>query len=159
MGTLGTLYIVCGILYTIACVMDGQDMKPLWKKWLGCKLEKMANYYHPINYGRNTEVVPFMPYVEVTSCDIKKLEDNFVLSEFDLFNAYRLEEKASEGRLCMRHTMTVDGIVSRVKEKCVQSVLERAKSFISIEEDRESRYPNIVVRARLYVGNKEQNYG
>lgn len=22
------------ILYTIACIMDGQDVKPLWKKWL-----------------------------------------------------------------------------------------------------------------------------
>jgi len=48
--TIAIIYITLGVLYTVACVMDGQDVKPLWKRWLGKKLATVANYYYPINY-------------------------------------------------------------------------------------------------------------
>ena len=38
------------VLYTIACCMDGPDLKPLWKRWLGVKLEGYANQLKPIHY-------------------------------------------------------------------------------------------------------------
>ena len=38
------------VLYTIACCMDGQDLKPIWKRWLGVRLERMADSLYPIDY-------------------------------------------------------------------------------------------------------------
>lgn len=43
--SIGIAYIVCGFLYLIACVMDGPDVKPLWKKWMGFKFYGFAKYY------------------------------------------------------------------------------------------------------------------
>lgn len=48
--TIAVIYITLGVLYTIACVLDGQDVKPLWKRWLGSKLENYADKLKPINY-------------------------------------------------------------------------------------------------------------
>lgn len=48
--TIAVIYITLGVLYTIACVMDGQDVKPLWKRWLGSKLESYADKLKPIDY-------------------------------------------------------------------------------------------------------------
>jgi hypothetical protein len=30
--------------------MDGQDLKPIWERWLGVRLERMANRLYPIDY-------------------------------------------------------------------------------------------------------------
>lgn len=38
------------VLYTIACCMDGPDLKPRWKWWLGMKLECYADSLKPIDY-------------------------------------------------------------------------------------------------------------
>ena len=50
METIGIIYVVLGILYTIACCMDGQDLKPRWKHWLGVRLEGYADSLKPIDY-------------------------------------------------------------------------------------------------------------
>ena len=50
MGTIGIIYVVLGVIYTIACCMDGPDLKPKWKHWLGVKLEGYADSLKPIDY-------------------------------------------------------------------------------------------------------------
>jgi len=33
------------LLYMTACIMDGPDVKPLWRRWLGGKLERWADKF------------------------------------------------------------------------------------------------------------------
>ena len=78
METIATTYIICGVLYIIACVMDGQDVKPLWKKWVSRRLEKSANYFFPIKYVTETKYkyVPINTPSPFEHCDYNHLTFN-----------------------------------------------------------------------------------
>lgn len=187
--TMAILLFILFVLYTIACCMDGPDLKPLWKCWLSKKLEGYANSLHPIDYcvignckyyrvasidyarllmeyGRlKREYNDFkntmlsVPPVEVSLYDIKRIEEAFILREGDLFEA-RMHEDMAERRGIpswqIPHSMTVDGIVNRTKETCLSKILDAVKQFVTIEEDRETHFPEIIVRGSLNVGVKRQ---
>lgn len=167
------------VLYTVASCMDGPDLKPRWKKWLGMKLEGYANELKPIDYclrdrckfyNKATYDLPMYikqyeklihniakmnalnssPCVFISNYDVKKIEKAFRLSENEIFEARMQEEWARQGG----HVpfLTVDGIVARYKEFCVKSVLDAVKPFITIEEDRGIHYPDIMIRGNIYVG-------
>ena len=185
--TMGMTLFFLFVLYTIACCMDGPDLKPLWKRWLGKKLEGYADSLCPIDYcvigkckfykvasidyartlmeyGRlKREFDAFkknvlsVPPVEVSYHDIKRIEETFILRERDLYEARMNEEMAERSGIPswqIPHSMTVDGFVNRIKEACRCKILDSAKQFITIEEDRESCYPEIIVRGRLNIGVK-----
>jgi hypothetical protein len=75
-------YITLAILYTIACVMDGPDVKPLWKRWLGSKLEAQANKLKPINYCNRADCLYYLNWtppqkhepIYVDTFDRKRIE-------------------------------------------------------------------------------------
>lgn len=79
------------ILYTLACIADGQDVKPLWKRWLGRKLEKMADSLHPIDYcipaackfGNRFRTPEYHP----TTFDSARIEKNVMITECQLAEA------------------------------------------------------------------------
>lgn len=176
------------ILYTIACIMDGQDVKPLWKKWLGCKLEIMANELKPIRYcnynlcGFYKDAVYTLPMVReqyqqllknismmnaldarpkifISDYDIKNIEQGFILGESELYEARMHEEMANRHGIPSWEIpcdMTVDGIVTNAKNRCLLSIIDSAKQFVTIEEDRESHFPDIIVRGTLHVGVKRK---
>lgn len=176
------------ILYTIACIMDGQDVKPLWKKWLGCKLEIMANELKPIRYcnynlcGFYKDAVYCLPMVReqyqqllknismmnaldarpkvfISEYDIKNIEQGFILGESELYEARMHEEIAKRNGIQswqIPPMMTVDGIVAKAKGRCLLSILDSAKQFVTIEEDRESLCPDIIVKGTLHVGVKKK---
>lgn len=176
------------ILYTIACIMDGQDVKPLWKKWLGSKLEIMANELKPIRYcnynlcGFYKDAVYNLPMVReqyqqllknitmmnaldsrpkifISEYDIKNIEQGFILGESELYEARMHEEIAKRNGIQswqIPSMMTVDGIVLRTKERCMDSISDAVKPFITIEEDRESHFPDIIVKGTLHVGVKRK---
>lgn len=177
-------YITLGILYTIACVMDGSDVKPLWKKWLGVKLAALADYYDPefcrkvdkcpypkkylaakedirllkaeLNSYRNKPCIPLE--LQETRFDNVKLESNICISESDVFEAMREMEMAR--MYGISHMIPawriVDGLVERCKQNVVNGIFETIKreNLVNIEVDKESRRPAIIVRGWLYVGRK-----
>ena len=154
MTTLGTLYIVCGILYIIACVMDGQDVKPLWKKWVGGKLEKAANYFFPIKYVTETKYIPLAsptPWVrcdyEHTSFEARKIQCVSKIYETDI--ADELLRYGNSG-------INLDCMIAQRMKNCMNSIFDtiRQENIINFDVDRESDYPNILVRAWLHVGKK-----
>lgn len=59
---MATIILILFILYTLACVADGPDVKPKWKEWLGKRLKVMSNALYPIQYGPSIEDIdnPFM---------------------------------------------------------------------------------------------------
>lgn len=184
--TMGMTLFFLFVLYTIACCMDGPDLKPRWKCWLGKKLEGYADSLYPIDYcviGKCKHYKEsfeyyrvllrynalkkeyddfkknslFTPCVEVSYYDIKRIEEAFILRERDLFEARMNEEMAERSGIPswqIPHSMTVDGFVNRIKEACRCKILDSAKQFITIDEDRESCFPEIIVRGSLNIGVK-----
>lgn len=159
MITIGTIYIVCGIIYTIACVMDGQDVKPLWKKWVGKKLEKAANYFFPIKYITDTKVVkeyvplpsptPFerCDYDHVTF-DAVKVESQATIMESDLMMAF--------GHVPYPKSDIANILINENKRECFNAIFRKiaAENVVNFDIDRETQRPNIIVRAWMYVGRK-----
>lgn len=88
-------YITLAILYTIACVMDGSDVKPLWKRWLGSNLETQANKLKPINYCNRADCLYYLNWtppqkhgpIQVDTFDRKRIEQVVLIGEDDLFRA------------------------------------------------------------------------
>ena len=80
------------ILYTLACIADGQDVKPIWKRWLGGKLEQYADRLKPIDYCIHNKckfyidsLKPiYMPYGD-------KLQKTIAISERELFDLKMME--------------------------------------------------------------------
>lgn len=114
------------IIYTTACCMDGPDLKPKWKYWLGSKLESMAVEFKPINYCRyhkcrfyrkseydlpalreqyesllqnitECNLTNSRPTIFVSQYNIKKIEHVFRLVESELFDA-RIQEHIADER-------------------------------------------------------------
>ncbi len=153
----GITYIVCGILYTIACVMDGQDVKPLWKRWAGKKLEKAANYFSPIKYVTETKYVPMPLPTPFERCNYDHLT----------FDAVKVQSQAmiSEGdfMMALRHMPYQKKDIANIlikdnKSKCLNAIFRKiaAEEIVNFEIDTVTAQPNIIVRAWMYVGKKRR---
>ena len=74
------------VLYTLACIADGPDVKPIWKKWLGKRLERMANKYYPIQYVQRPmpEIDnPFMRQtIQIQPAETKLIKSNAAFKVF-----------------------------------------------------------------------------
>ena len=177
------LIFVFFVLYTLACIADGPDVKPLWKRWLGLKLERWADNLKPINYCYGTfckcyqeaqlaeeykqryeamleeiykiNALNTRPRIIISDYDIKQIEEAFIIGESELSGAYIHEEMAKRhGYPSYMMVNSVDRMVEEVKFKCIGKVLDIAKSYVRIDVDHESRYPEIIVRGSLHVGVK-----
>lgn len=86
------------VLYTLACIADGPDVKPVWKKWLGKRLEKMANRYYPIQYVQCSmpEIdSPFMRQtIQIQPAETKLIKSNTM---FRVFPDIMLGKRAGRG--------------------------------------------------------------
>lgn len=85
MGTIGIIYVVSGVIYTIACCMDGPDLKPKWKHWLGVKLEGYADSLKPIDYCVHEKC----KYYELATINLPQYEKVYIelLGELARMNA------------------------------------------------------------------------
>ena len=178
------LIFVFFVLYTLACIADGPDVKPLWKRWLGLKLAQWADSLEPINYCRrnfcrhyrNSQLVNeyqkqrevlleeiykinalnTRPTLIISNYDIKQIEEAFIIRESELSEAYIHEEMAKRhGYPPYMMVKSVDRMVEEIKFKCIGKVLDTAKAFVRIDVNRESHYPEIIVRGSLYIGVKK----
>lgn len=173
MTSIGIAYIVCGFVYLIACVMDGQDVKPLWKKWLGVKLADVANYYDPIDYCNRDKCMyvdeiyklkealrfnkPSHTFqLEETRFGSVRIESNICIGEDEVFRANCEMEMARKYGYPIPAWRTVDGLVENGRQNILDAICHTIKkeNVVNIDIDRESRYPAILMRGWLYVGRK-----
>ena len=157
MGAILIIYAISGIIYTIACCMDGPDLKPLWKKALGKKLEKASNYFYPIEYFTKTEFLPGKPaYIEKTTFDAVKVESRVMIGEGEVWEARRQEEMSQQRGYTypIPRWNTVSFMVEEAKKDCAQELFEQAKQGMIIKVDEESHWPGIIIHGYMYVGVK-----
>lgn len=180
MTSIGIAYIVCGIVYLIACIMDGQDVKPLWKKWLGVKLANVADYYYPIDYcnrdkcfypkryrtalKNNRELRGQLQLLQTraniplqqTTFDAVRIESNICIGEDEVFRANSETEMARRYGYPIPARRTVDGLVENGRQNILDAICTTIKkeNVVNIDIDKESRYPAILMRGWLYVGRK-----
>lgn len=157
MAIFGTIYIVLGVLYMVACIMDGQDVKPLWKKALGKRLEKVSNYFYPIEYVTRTEYLPSQPiYIKEATFDAVKVESRIMIGEGEVYEARKQEEMARQHGYphLVSRWKTVPFMVEEAKKRCLQELFEQAKQGVTLAVDEESHWPGIIVSGSMYVGVK-----
>ena len=154
--TIAIIYITLGVLYTIACVMDGQDVKPLWKRWLGSKLESYADRLKPINYC-NTGKCKFAQIAyEHSRQNTRLIACESCIKESELMRAMSDEQFARRSHFPIPPSHTVDGLVENAKREIVRSLLSTAESYINIEVHKEQHFPTIYLRGSLYVGKEKK---
>jgi hypothetical protein len=183
MEGVGIAYVFCALLYMMACIMDGPDVKPLWKKLLGLKLAKVADYYYPIDYCNRDKCfypkryrtalksvrelkeelkqlkVYRRPNISVTTSDNVRLESNIEIPEWEVMNSEceskRLMAQGFPAHLLPSH-LNLNFIIENAKRNCVKGIEKTIEenNLVNIEVDKESRYPAIHVRGWLYVGRK-----
>lgn len=173
------------VLYTIACCLDGPDLKPRWKRSLGLQLRDMANNLHPIDYCSHdrcryyldaTEMLPHYrnlyndlmrhiakmnalnstPTVFISEYDVKKVESICMIYEDELYHARRNEQIAAERGIMVPECISVNRLLSNAKRNCINSCIDEAKKYVLITEDRESNWPNIVVRGNIFLAKKKK---
>lgn len=156
--TIAIIYITLGVLYTVACVMDGPDVKPLWKRWLGSKLESYANKLKPINYC-NTGKCKFAQIAfEHSRQNTRLIACVRCIKESELMRAMSDEQFARRYHYPIPPSHTVDGLVENARREIVRSLLSTAESYINIEVHKEEHFPTIYVYGSMYVGkNKSIN--
>ena len=157
------------ILYTTGCCLDGPDLKPKWKKWLGGKLERMANSLKPINYcNPHSRLCPnwVNPMVDALNYyrrneDLQELVSYVTISDNEWRDARRNEPLAERygGAQSLLPYMTVSGVVQKAKRHCMEELFMyvRRQGLIQFQVDEETDSPNVIVRAVLYVGKGHDN--
>lgn len=178
------LIFVFFVLYTLACIADGPDLKPRWKRSLGLQLRDMANNLHPIDYCSHdrcryyfdaTERLPHYrnsyndlirhiaemnalnctPTVFISEYDIKNIESTCMIYEDELYHARRNEQIAAERGIMVPECISVHRLLQKAERDCINSCIDEAKKYVQITEDRESNWPNIVVRGNIFVAKKK----
>ena len=73
------------LVYTACCCLDGHDLKPIWKKWLGRKLyNKAVDFYPQI---KNVFVPTFeAPKIEYYNLEPIRLKCNIGINEMQLMH-------------------------------------------------------------------------
>ena len=165
--TIAITYITLGILYMLACIADGQDVKPLWKRWLGCKLEGWADNLKPIDYCIRAECKYWQSYQlndYRTKCEIpqvrfdaEKIASRMVLTESELFRARMIEDDARRHGMPLHlipRRETVDGMIDEAKMRCVNEVLKLAQGHVDVEVREDECRGEVFIEGALYVGRK-----
>ena len=146
------------VLYMTACIMDGPDVKPLWKRWFGSKLESYADRLKPINYC-NTGKCKFAQIAfEHSRQNTRLIACERCIKESEFMRAMSDEQFARRYHYPIPPSHTVDGLVENAKREIVRSLLSTAESYINIEVHKEEHFPTIYVYGSMYVGkNKSIN--
>ena len=141
------LIFILFILYTIACCMDGPDLKPLWKKWLGEKLYHKAKHFWPeLTYIFMPNEPPKIEYYHTDYKPIKLRCYNRI-SELDLINQAMYD-------LSYKNTETY--CITQAKEKCIDSLISNLKhsGLIDIQVSKDPYNASIDVTAELKILGK-----
>lgn len=156
-------YITLAILYTIACVMDGSDVKPLWKRWLGSNLEAQANKLKPINYCNRADCLYYLNWtppqkhghIQVDTFDRKHIEQVVLIGEDDLFRA-AIRDGYCGGRSYGK-SYEKELLIENAKEVCFDKLMEACKPFVEFKIMADEWKPGIHVCGAIEVGAKKRN--
>lgn len=142
--------------YTLACIADAPDVKPLWKHWLGGKLESYANQLKPINYCHKA-LCPFIKRVNTPQIHFisDTLEKNVMIDEGEMFEVAQQEEFNRRYNKPIPTRFTRQYKINEGKEMCTNAILEAIPHYIDIKVDEDSYYPGVVIHGELVVGKKE----
>ena len=141
------LIFILFILYTIACCIDGPDLKPLWKTWLGKKLYHKAKYFCPELTYIFAPTEP--PKVEYYHTDYKpiKLRCYNIISEIDLLDQQMYGISLENPK---------NYCINRAKERCIDSLISNLKhsGLIDIQVSEDPYNASIDVTAELKILSK-----
>lgn len=140
------LFFILFILYTIGCCLDGPDLKPVWKKWLGKKLYNKAKYFLPeLKYMFAPNEPPKIEYYHTDYKPIK-LQCRERISEIELY-----EQKMYGFNLSDEDPKNY--CINRAKERCIDSLIYNIKNSGLIDtqviEDPYSASINVISEIKL----------
>lgn len=132
------------ILYTIASCLDGPDLKPLWKTWLGKKLYEKAKYFWPeLTYIFIPNEPPKIEYYR-TDYEPIKIQCRNRISEMEIY------EQKMYG---ISYEDPKEYCIKRASERCIDSVIYNLKNsdLINIDVIEDPYNASINVKAELKV--------
>ena len=115
------------VIYTICSCLDGPDLKPIWKEWLGTRMHIYAENLIPGQYM-------FPPGAVI----IKEREPMHIQSRF----SFPLRSELVFGK---------DEMIEYAKEKCLDRITHEIKEngFVEYEITENNNIPEITVIGRL----------
>ena len=134
------------ILYTTGCCLDGPDLKPIWKTWLGKKLYHKAKYFWPeLTYMFAPIEPPKVEYYR-TNYEPIKIQCRNSISEMELY-----EQKMYGFNLSDEDPKNY--CIKRAKERCIESLMYNVKNSGLIDtqviEDPYSASINVIAEIKL----------
>ena len=134
------------ILYTVLCCLDGPDLKPKWRNWLGHKLHKYTDKYvsyNPLFVSPKYEI----PIYETRYVPLR-LQSNINLSEYLIS--------------CFENSLDKDRYIRLAKKGCIDGLINQIKKhkddLIKIEEIENPWNGSIDIRAEMHVCTLKENY-
>lgn len=154
-----TIYILF-LLYMAACIMDGPDVKPLWKRALGGKLERWADELKPVDYCnmRKCKFCQQAMEQQYNAPSIRLIAKEYIIPENEMMDAMMNEQLSNKYSFPLPQSRSVDGLIDNAKRQIVRSLLTTAKGFIDIEIHKDEISPEIYLYGSLYVGSKVKLY-
>lgn len=138
------LFFTLFVAYTVACCLDGPDLKPLWKKWLGNKLYDKAKKFYP-QVGNLLLEPPRIEYYE-THYDPIKISCHMNIQEIDLLRQshYWHNDNCKDIK-----DICIESAVEKVKEDILRRV--NNSNFIDIKVDENPYNRNINIIGELKI--------
>lgn len=167
------LIFVLFVMYTLACIADGPDVKPLWKQWLGVKLLKLSRKYikvyecvSPYNCGfikHEQRKIDTLEQRLIQQDNIaqelhKRLYEMQAMRADGIIQVRKHDVVISEGELISAHhrALAFGGdpakeLIDRAKEVCIDSIIKPLKDQVVVNVDTESMFPDTVVKGMLVL--------
>lgn len=150
------------VLYTLACIADGPDVKPLWKKWLGGKLERMANKYYPIQYIQRPMPEIDNPFVRqpirITPVETKLFKSDIMFKTYDFMVPDHIVALAEKVELTKRNALFSNGLkygISNALMEIGRTAL--CRGFVKCELMTD-RYDSIILHSEMRITEPERSF-
>ena len=167
------LIFVLFVMYTLACIADGPDVKPLWKQWLGVKLLKLSRKYIKVYECVSPYNCGFVKYEHKKSESLgQRLIQQENIADTLRKHIYEIQAMRADGILQVRkHNVIVSEgelisahhralafggnpeyeLIESAKKVCVETIIKSLRDQVVINVDTESMFPDTVVKGMLVL--------
>ncbi|UKK52686.1 hypothetical protein [Prevotella sp. E2-28] len=168
------------VLYTLGCIADGPDVKPLLRRWLGEHLLGAARKYIRVYECIGPDKCGFVKYEKDKKdylsvlCQQQEARIGAFIDCISKLNASRadgtillMEHKAiiSEYDVSRVHCQygffgkraveeEINRLIAQASQSCIDGLVNPLKDMVVINVDRESDFPNIIVNGKLIINRQ-----
>lgn len=141
------------ILYTLACIADSPDVKPILKVKIGSYLHNQADKFYHAHYCKSDDCI--FVYKSIQSAKQKAI-DNITITNYDIEPIRHTIKLDEEQVYMLRNNLSSINLIDEAKHICSSAILHDIKRRIKFDINEDNPDYCIYVTGTLVIGNERK---